>query len=57
MGHPFYTVVSGDTLSAICERQKPASMTVPDCIDRVVALNNLEDANDIQPGQKLLIPR
>jgi len=28
-----YTVVSGDTLSAICERQKPASMTVPDCIE------------------------
>lgn len=51
-----YTVKSGDTLSAICEREKPASMTVPDCIDRVVALNTLTNANDIQPGQRLLLP-
>ena len=52
-----YTVVSGDTLSAICERQKPASMTVPDCVERVVALNSLANANDISVGQKLLVPQ
>src|SRR3990170_972857 len=41
-----YTVASGDTLSAICERLKPASMTVPDCVERVVALNQLASADD-----------
>ena len=50
-------VASGDTLSAICERVKPASMTVPDCVDRVVALNSLTSANAISPGDKLKVPQ
>lgn len=52
-----YTVASGDTLSSICERVKPASMTVPECVDRVVALNSLSDPNDISVGQELIVPR
>lgn len=52
-----YTVASGDTLSSICERVKPASMTVNDCVDRVVALNNLDSADDISVGQTLDIPK
>jgi hypothetical protein len=50
-------VASGDTLSAICERVKPASMTVPECVDRVVALNSLASANAISPGDKLKVPQ
>jgi hypothetical protein len=52
-----YTVASGDTLSSICERVKPASMTIADCVDRVVALNSLPNANSISPGDKLKVPR
>jgi len=52
-----YTVASGDTLSSICERVKPASMAVPECVDRVVALNSLSDPNDISVGQELIVPR
>src|SRR6185503_9730522 len=36
-----YTVVSGDTLSSICNQVKPASMSVSECVDRVVTLNRL----------------
>jgi hypothetical protein len=50
-------VRSGDTISSICERVKPASMTVPDCVERVVALNNLANANDISVGNKLRVPQ
>lgn len=52
-----YTVASGDTLSSICERQKPASMSITDCVEQVVRLNNLSSANDLSIGQKLRIPR
>jgi hypothetical protein len=50
-------VRSGDTISSICERVKPAAMTVPDCVERVVALNGLANANDISIGNKLKVPQ
>jgi LysM domain len=52
-----YTVASGDTLGSICEKVKPATMTVPDCVERVVALNNLRSPNDISIGDRLRVPR
>lgn len=52
-----YTVASGDTLSAICEKVKPPSMTVPDCVERIVALNSLPNANAISVGDRLRVPR
>jgi nucleoid-associated protein YgaU len=52
-----YTVVSGDTLSTICGQVKPASMSTPDCVDRIVALNSLRSANDISIGQVLTVPK
>jgi LysM domain len=52
-----YTVASGDTLSSICERVKPASMTVSDCVDRMVTLNNLTSPDDISVGQTLDTPQ
>lgn len=56
-GSGTYTVVSGDSLSSICQRVKPASMSVPDCVDRIVALNQLANANDISVGDTLNVPR
>jgi Tfp pilus assembly protein FimV len=56
-GSGTYTVVSGDTLSSICERVKPATMSVPDCVDRIVSQNNLSSANDISVGDTLTTPR
>jgi nucleoid-associated protein YgaU len=52
-----YTVVSGDTLSSICNQVKPASMTVSECVDRVMALNRLTSPNEISIGQTLTVPR
>jgi nucleoid-associated protein YgaU len=52
-----YTVVSGDTLSTICERVRPATMSVSECVDRIVSLNSLADANDISIGDVLTTPR
>lgn len=51
-----YTVVSGDTLTDICVKVKPASMTVGDCVERVRALNNLK-SDEISVGQKLIVPK
>lgn len=55
-GGATYTVVSGDTLSSICERLRPASMTVSECVDQVVSLNQLSSAGSISIGQTLRIP-
>jgi Tfp pilus assembly protein FimV len=52
-----YTVSSGDTVSSICEKNKPASMTLPDCVERVIALNSLSSAGTINIGDKLRIPQ
>ncbi len=52
-----YTVVANDNLSSICQRVKPASMSVPDCVDEIVALNSLSDAGNISAGQTLKIPQ
>jgi hypothetical protein len=49
-------VRSGDTLSAICERVKPTAMSVTDCVEQVVRLNNLSSANAISVGDKLKVP-
>src|SRR3972149_6909119 len=51
-----YTVVSGDSLSAICDKVKPKDMTVPNCVDTVVTLNGLASANDMFVGQRLKVP-
>ena len=55
-GGQTYTVASGDTLSSICAARKPASMSVTECVDQVVALNNLSSAANISIGQSLRIP-
>jgi LysM domain len=52
-----YTVASGDTLSSICEKVKPASMTVSDCVDQMVTLNSLTSPDDISVGQTLDVPQ
>ncbi len=52
-----YTVVGGDSLSAICESVKPAAMSVADCVDRVVELNGLSSADDISVGETLVVPQ
>ena len=52
-----YTVVSGDSLSAICEQLRPASMTVTECVDQVVLRNGLSSPDDISIGEDLLIPQ
>lgn len=52
-----YTVVSGDTLSSICNQVKPASMSVSECVDRVVTLNRLSSSGEISIGQQLTVPR
>ena len=51
-----HTVQTGDTLSAICAT-RPASMSLQECVDRIVQLNNLSSANDVRPGQTLTVPR
>ncbi len=51
-----YTVQSGDTLSAICSNNKPASMTVGDCVDQIKSLNGLT-SDDLDVGQKLKVPQ
>ena len=51
------TVAAGDTLSSICDRVKPASMSNPDCVDFIVTQNNLTNANDISVGETLRVPR
>ncbi|HEY7466642.1 MAG TPA: LysM peptidoglycan-binding domain-containing protein [Dehalococcoidia bacterium] len=56
-GSGTYTVVSGDSLSSICTRVKPASMSVPDCVESIVSLNSLSSAESISPGQTLKIPQ
>jgi hypothetical protein len=55
-GSGTYTVVSGDSLSSICTRVKPASMSVNDCVDQVKSLNGLTTDN-ISAGQTLKIPQ
>jgi nucleoid-associated protein YgaU len=52
-----YTVVSGDTVSSICNQVKPASMSVSECVDRVVTLNRLSSPSEISIGQQLTVPR
>lgn len=51
------TVASGDTLSSICDRVKPASMSNPDCVNFIVTQNNLANANDISVGETLRVPQ
>jgi hypothetical protein len=49
-------VASGDTLSDICARVKPNAMSVSDCVDQVVQLNNLSSPSSISVGDKLKVP-
>ena len=51
------TVASGDTLSSICDRVKPASMSNPDCVNFIVTQNSLANANDISVGETLRVPQ
>ena len=56
-GSTNYTVVAGDTLGAICEKVRPASMTNADCIAQIVSLNALSSVNaTISIGQTLRVP-
>jgi LysM repeat protein len=55
-GSGTYTVVAGDTLSSICEKVKPASMSNSDCVDRIRTLNSLSGDN-ISIGQTLKTPQ
>lgn len=48
----YYIVQRGDTLTAICN----SIYGSPEKLEQIVALNELEDANDIRVGQKLLLP-
>jgi hypothetical protein len=36
---------------------KPASMSVSECVDRVVTLNRLSSPSEISIGQQLTVPR
>jgi LysM repeat protein len=53
-----YVVQAGDSLSAICESRirRPASMTVPDCVEQIRVLNGLTSDN-ISVGQELRVPQ
>lgn len=56
-GSTNYTVVSGDTLGAICEKVKPASMTNADCVTQIVSLNGFSsDSATINVGQVIKVP-
>ena len=52
-----YTVEAGDSLSAICEDLKPASMSVAECVEAAEELNDLSSADDINIGDELRLPR
>ena len=51
-----YTVVSGDTLSAICKKVGPARLNISQCVDEIKRLNNLS-SDAISVGQKLKVPQ
>jgi LysM repeat protein len=48
-----YTVQAGDTLTLICNAERP---NVPDCVEQVVTLNALAGADQIAVGQELQLP-
>ena len=48
-----YTVQAGDTLTLICNAERP---NVPDCVEQVVTLNALTAADQITVGQVLQLP-
>jgi len=53
-----YVVVSGDNLSSICSDKirRPGTMTVPECVDQIKALNGLT-SDAISVGQELRVPQ
>jgi hypothetical protein len=51
-----YTVESGDTLFSICSEVAPA-MDPDECVDQIVAANDLPDASTITVGQELIVPQ
>jgi len=51
-----YTVESGDTLLSICAELAP-SLDPDDCVDTIVAENDLPDASTITVGQELVVPQ
>jgi hypothetical protein len=55
-GTTTYRVVSGDTLSAICETRRPARLSFTECIDEIRSLNNLT-SDVLSVGQELRIPQ
>jgi LysM repeat protein len=50
-----YTVESGDSLSSICDATV-TDMSVDDCVEFVVLLNNLSGADQVAAGDTILIP-
>ncbi|HEU0072400.1 MAG TPA: LysM domain-containing protein [Dehalococcoidia bacterium] len=51
-----YIVEPGDTLSSICAAVAP-SLDAEECVDEIVATNDLADASTISVGQELVVPR
>jgi hypothetical protein len=56
-GSGTYTVVSGDTLTGICEKVKPASMSNADCVSQITSLNGLTANSIISIGDTLRVPQ
>ena len=47
-----YTVKYGDTLADICEKYYGTL----DMVEEICRLNQIDDANKIVPGQKIVLP-
>jgi LysM repeat protein len=54
-----YVVVSGDTLTSICDSKirKSAGMANADCVDQIKSLNGLSSTDSISVGQTLKVPQ
>jgi hypothetical protein len=55
-GDGTYTVESGDSLLSICADVAP-DLDPDDCVDQIVAANDLADASQITVGQELIVPQ
>ena len=51
-----YTVQTGDSLFSICANVAPA-LDADECVDQIVAANDLPDAATISVGQELVVPQ
>lgn len=51
-----HTVASGDTLTSIAERYKPANVGIGDYLQRIYQLNNMTEFSTLSIGQTIRIP-